>query len=327
MNEPLISVIVPIYKAEKYLSRCVDSIINQTYKNLEIILVDDGSPDNCPKICDEYASIDNRIKVYHIENGGSGKARNIGFKYSTGDFISYIDSDDIFSKNFILELYKNFETDIDIVECEYVTFCHIDEISFSSECLGIKGTVYNNENAMKEHILDKKFRQVIWNKLYRRNVICNINFPENKGIDDEYWTYQVIANSRKLVHMESKLYAYRQQSDSIMHTLSIKNRLQTIEAKCIRHKFICKNFSNLELISGCSINNIYMYQLQFVSREFNKNEYCEFRLLSKNLISSYEINKKKYYYSDDFNGNLWRKLFRIFPNFTVNIRNLLKIGL
>ena len=94
---PLISVIVPIYNVEKYLDRCVDSIINQTYKNLEIILVDDGSPDNCPQMCDDYAKKDSRIKVVHKENGGLSDARNVGMEVATGEYVSFIDSDDYIS--------------------------------------------------------------------------------------------------------------------------------------------------------------------------------------------------------------------------------------
>ena len=97
---PLISVIVPIYKVEKYLDRCVESLINQTYKNLEIILVDDGSPDNSPAMCDNYAIKDSRVKVIHLQNGGAGRARNIGFSVSTGNFISFVDSDDLLNLEF-----------------------------------------------------------------------------------------------------------------------------------------------------------------------------------------------------------------------------------
>ena len=106
-KEPLISVIIPVYKVEKYLKRCIDSVINQTYKNLEIILVDDGSPDNCPKICDDYSKKDKRIKVIHKKNGGVSAARNKGLKLSNGDYIVFVDSDDWLEYNFVEEMLTN----------------------------------------------------------------------------------------------------------------------------------------------------------------------------------------------------------------------------
>ena len=108
-NEPLISVIIPVYKVEKYLNKCVDSVLNQTYKNLEIILVDDGSPDKCPEICDEYAKKDDRIKIIHKQNGGLSDARNVGIEKSTGEYITFIDSDDYVDSNYIEQLYKLFD--------------------------------------------------------------------------------------------------------------------------------------------------------------------------------------------------------------------------
>ena len=115
-----ISVIVPIYKTEQFLSKCIDSIINQTYKNLEIILVDDGSPDNCPKICDEYAKRDNRIKVIHKENGGLSSARNAGIEIATGDFSAFVDSDDWIDSDMYESLVKlSDEYNADIAECGY----------------------------------------------------------------------------------------------------------------------------------------------------------------------------------------------------------------
>ena len=121
--QPLISVIVPIYNVEKYLDRCVGSIINQTYKNLEIILVDDGSPDNCPQMCDDYAKKDSRIKVVHKENGGLSDARNAGMKVATGEYVSFIDSDDYISLDFYETLLETIvDNDSDIVECSVVKF-------------------------------------------------------------------------------------------------------------------------------------------------------------------------------------------------------------
>jgi glycosyltransferase involved in cell wall biosynthesis len=126
-----ISVIIPIYNVEKYLSVCLESVINQTYQNLEIILVDDGSTDACPKICDDYATKDNRIKLIHKKNGGLSDARNIGVKHATGDLISFVDSDDVLSLYFYEKLINILEeNDADIVECGFRKFYNEKELSF-----------------------------------------------------------------------------------------------------------------------------------------------------------------------------------------------------
>ena len=118
--EQLVSIIVPIYNVEKYIKECIDSIINQTYKNLEIILVDDGSPDCCPKICDEYSKKDKRIKVIHKENGGLSSARNAGLDVAKGEYVSFIDSDDVVDEKFIETLYNLcIENNCDISECNF----------------------------------------------------------------------------------------------------------------------------------------------------------------------------------------------------------------
>lgn len=324
--EPLISVIVPIYKVEEYLSRCVDSIINQTYNNLEIILVDDGSPDNCPKICDDYAKRDNRIKVLHLENGGAGAARNFGFMKSNGDYISYIDSDDVLEKHFFEALISNFSDSVDIVECESVKFHTSDEILFPDFNVSAKVEEFRMLDSMLEHIKDRYFKQVIWNKLYRRNVVAGVLFPENRGIDDEYWTYQVIGNSRMLKHINLALYAYRQQEKSIMHNLNINRRLQAIEAKCIRHEYICNKLPELEVYSLESIVNIYMFHLQAMQR-IDKNNYSIFKKNAENTLQENNIQLHvRCFKSETVPQNFWMNLFICFPNLTVKIRNFLKIG-
>lgn len=168
--EEKISVIVPIYKVEDYLHRCVESIINQAYTNLEIILVDDGSPDNCPKICDEYAEKDSRIKVIHKENGGLSDARNTGLLVATGEYISFIDSDDYIDIN----MYKSIitymeEHDLDIAECG-IKHVYNNKIK-QNDKLDKSIHVFNSEEALKELMLERRFHQTVWNKLYKTKLI------------------------------------------------------------------------------------------------------------------------------------------------------------
>ena len=130
---PKVSIIVPIYKVEKYLNRCIDSILNQTYKNIEVILVDDGSPDRCGAICDNYSKIDKRIKVIHKKNEGLAEARNAGIKIATGEYISFVDSDDFINKNMYKVLYENaIKYDADISMCQFKYIYPDDMIDESS---------------------------------------------------------------------------------------------------------------------------------------------------------------------------------------------------
>lgn len=212
----LISVIVPIYKVEKYLEQCLDSILKQSYNNLEIILVNDGSPDNCGKICDEYAKKDNRIKVIHKENGGLSSARNAGLDIATGEYISFIDSDDCVAENFIETLYKLcIENNCDISECDFLRF--ENEICTNKMKINVEThTSYEMQSRLDEYEFSVR-GVVVWNKLYKKYLYQNIRFPVGKINEDEYTTYKVLYNCKTLIcTTNQELYYYRINSNSIM---------------------------------------------------------------------------------------------------------------
>ena len=319
---PLISVIIPVYKVEKYLDISVESIVNQTYYNLEIILVDDGSPDNCPAMCDAWGKKDNRIKVIHQKNSGSGAARNIGLEKAKGDIISFVDSDDYIALGMYESLLKYMTDEIDIVECAYVTTWK-DNIIFDKQVNNIQ--IYSAEEAMEEHILDHYFRQVIWNKIYRRSVIRDIRFPVGKKIDDEFWTYQVIAQARKLARTACRMYAYRQQSDSVMHKTFTLDRLQAIDAKCQRLALLQNKFP--KLCSQARVNLWYtcLYLGQMSLKYMNKRERnVAFEILNKTR-KKYSITLK-----DVKNINTMQQIWMLFAKISIKntckIRNYLRIG-
>lgn len=286
--DELISVIVPVYKVEKYLDQCISSIVNQTYKNIELILVDDGSPDRCPDICDVWGKKDKRIKVIHQQNSGGGQARNRALDVASGEMIAFVDSDDYISPIMFEFLHDQFLDDVDIVECN---FCEVHDGNalFSNKNDPFETRLFTAEEAMIENIEDHIFRQLIWNKLYRRSVIKNIRFPIDKKIDDEFWTYQVLGNARKLVYTDKILYAYRQQYDSVMHLLSTDKRLEAIEAKIQRHEYICKFMPNLEAESLCNIWFTCIYQGQLMLKTMNKNEYCNMWNKIEKILREYPI--------------------------------------
>lgn len=319
----LISIIVPVYKTESFLSECVSSIVKQTYPNLEIILVDDGSPDKCGSICDEWGKRDNRIKVLHIENGGAGRARNIGISVARGDYIAFVDSDDYLAPIMYERLLENFDEDIDIVECEYRTSSLISEQCDMSDKKGKR--IYSTSEAMKEHIQDRYFKQIIWNKLYRRKVIEGISFPEGMLIDDEFWMYRVIGGANKLIRIDDCLYFYRQQTDSVMHMAFSLKRLQAIEAKKARLSYIETNFPSLysEAHENLWFTCLYLGQmsLKYLSNYEARLALVEIMKTVKGFpLSISEISELSP------RNRIWGLFSRISFKATCKVRNLFNIG-
>lgn len=241
-----ISIIIPIYNVEKYLSQCLDSVINQTYHNLEIILVNDGSTDSCPQICEEYAAKDNRIKVIHKQNGGLSDARNAGLKIATGDFISFVDSDDLLSFGFYEALVRTaLDSNADIAECGFYKFEENEEVNLSKNSTGNPPEIFDTEIALKL-LMEGPLSVVVWNKIYKKEIISDILFPINRINEDVYWTYKVFGKAKKIVKIQDELYFYRQQSASIMGEKYSLKRLDGLEAFEERILYIKEHFPNLE---------------------------------------------------------------------------------
>lgn len=240
---PLISVIVPVYKVEAYLDRCIRSITEQTYRNLEIILVDDGSPDRSGAICDAWAVKDSRVRVIHKENNGAGAARNTGLDAARGAIISMIDSDDYLERHMYAHLYSLMKEDVDIAECA-IGMTDSDDMSMDDGTDAQIVTV-NAQEAMRLHIRDELFCQTPPNKLYRRETIGEARFPVGNLIDDEFFTYKTIGRARKLAHSSACMYAYRQQPGSAMHKPYSIRRLQGLDAKQQRLAYLMQNMPEL----------------------------------------------------------------------------------
>ena len=256
-EHPLISVIVPVYNVEKYLRRCLDSIVNQTYKNLEIILVDDGSVDNSGNICDEYAVKDKRIQVIHKENGGLSSARNKGLDIINGEYVSFIDSDDYVDNSFIEKLYTIcINNNVDIAQCDFSEFG-------ANGCDLQNDVIKNNkytQNELQEKIYTKTGYKsiVVWNKLYKCYIYRDLRFPFGKVHEDEFTTYKAFFVCKTpIVITNEKLYYYRVNPDSIMRKKFNLNRLDVLEAFEERINFFKEkkqeNLSYLALIGYSSI--------------------------------------------------------------------------
>ena len=208
-----LSVIVPVYKVEPYIHKCVDSILEQTYTNLEVILVDDGSPDNCGKICDEYAAKDKRVKVIHKKNGGLSDARNAGIDISTGDIIGFIDSDDYIEARMYQEMIDYMEhNNLDIV-CADTNQVKGNKIKFKPRYK--KNYVWNKQEALSE-ILNGNLDNAAWNKIYKREIIGNTRFQQGRVYEDVATIYKFIYNADKVGYLSKPYYYYVKRKGSIV---------------------------------------------------------------------------------------------------------------
>lgn len=243
MTTPLISVIVPVYRVEEYLERCVKSILSQTYKNLEVILVDDGSPDQCPAICDACAEKDARVKVIHQENKGLSGARNAGIDAASGEYLAFVDSDDYVSLHFIEELYQLLQdTGCAIGQCRfsYVKGDGLVEEGDSAFC------IYRGESLMEQLYGPEEKATcfvVAWNKLYRAELFkeTGIRYPEGRIHEDEATTYRLFHEAKKLAFLDRALYGYYTENGGSITSVFSAKRLQWLTAHEERIAFFKKN--------------------------------------------------------------------------------------
>ncbi len=229
----MISVIVPVYQVEDYLENCVQSILNQTYTDLEIILVDDGSKDNCPAMCDEFARKDKRIKVIHKENGGLSDARNRGLEAATGEYIAFVDSDDYIHP----EMYANMVAFLERNPDFNLVMCRYKKVEESDNELYLKQTAQDIRILQHKDFIEDMFSAqgyeeyvVVWNKLYRREIWQDLRFPIGKLREDEFVSYKFLYPQEKIGFFMDRTYHYRQRSGSIMQSSEIKAYWDNTEA-------------------------------------------------------------------------------------------------
>ena len=241
-----VSIIVPIYKVEKYLKRCVDSLLNQTYTNLEIILVDDGSPDHCGHLIDQYAKLDTRVKAFHKENGGLSDARNYGMQHVTGDYTIFVDSDDWIEQYAIetlIEACKAYQADIvqSAFYYSYNDYLLLDE-RYVSQTDGPQ--VLDNQTLMRELVINEKVKNFAWGKLYRTDLIRDLPFKKGVLFEDVFWAHKVMQRVKRYIILNSPMYFYVQREDSIVSTYTLKN-LDILRGLKERHVFIEKYYKDL----------------------------------------------------------------------------------
>ncbi|MDD3184949.1 MAG: glycosyltransferase, partial [Anaerostipes sp.] len=237
--EPLVSVILPVYKVEQYVETCIQSILNQTYQKLEIIIVNDGTPDQSMKIAEKVAKDDKRTIFINKENGGLSSARNAGLEVAQGEFVFFVDSDDKIHSKTIEILISEMKDDVDISVIAFkkvISLKENEDVIERAEFKYISGL-----DALKLYLDDNTAYWIVsWGKLYRKSLFENIRFPLGKIHEDEYTTYQLIYEARKVAYSNLEIYYYLQRSDSIKGSIDLSKRMHYMEALVLRNEFLKK---------------------------------------------------------------------------------------
>jgi len=294
----VVTVIVPVYKVEKYIHKCVDSVINQSYPYWELILVDDGSPDGCPAICDKYAENDERIIVLHKENGGQSSARNLALDYQLkGDFITFLDSDDFWHEKYLERLvYLQERYNADIVQCGGIKGT---EVTFPN----INNVVEVNEYDNHEIFLKKKANVLMWGKLFRKSLFEGIRMPVGLYNEDDWTAWKLYYRAKTIVVTTEKLYYYRYNPSSIMARLRKKTDLRYFAAYDERIGFFIntgeKDLEHCSRLQLCK-SLVLTYKNQMLTKE-------ERIKIKQKFNENWRVIKKS-----NFITNKFRVLFLIF---------------
>lgn len=241
----LISIIIPVYNVEKYLSECIESVITQTYTELEIILIDDESTDNSGKICDEYAVKDDRIKVIHQRNSGAAGARNAGLRIATGEYLAFVDSDDYLEK----DAYEYMVTQLDVNQADVIqcAFRNVFVNRVIDRIMLPEFQEFSARSFLRRLTVDWT-GGLLWDKLYRRSLFANVYFEEGHKIDDEFFTYQGLMNAEKILHSPKIIYNYRKRRSGIMLNYTFQQQivLDKLDYLSKRRKKIISRFPDLK---------------------------------------------------------------------------------
>lgn len=320
-----ISVIIPVYKVEQYLDSCLQSVVEQSYQNLEILLVDDGSPDGCPVLCDAWAEKDNRIRVIHKTNGGLSDARNVGFDASTGEYVAFIDSDDWLSPEMLERLYAAMQhDDSDIAACTVEMFW---EDGTPPSYLTVRtNCVMDTEQAEAAMLAESSLKQPVWYKLYRRSCITGIPFETGRQHEDVFWGYQVIGNARRVSVIDYVGYHYRQRENSIMSAAYSMKRLDAIEAYERRYAYLAEHFPSLEKKARVGIVSACVYHGQMVQRYLPSEDRKRAMSYLSGVVERYPLRHAEYA-DRKITHRLWLDLARLSLPATCKMKNRLGIGL
>ena len=253
-----VSVIVPVYRAERYLAVCVDSLLQQTHENLEIILVDDGSPDACGQICDAYAERDRRVRVLHQRNQGVSAARNAGVQLAGGDYIAFVDADDWTEPDYIEHMVRyaqSREADLVVCRCETPDMGITDPLELSGE------------EAVRELLYQKLFDTAPWSKLYCAEIAKAVPFPEGMFFEDLAVVCRMFGRAQKVVYSNSQLYHYRITPGSTMNSTDVQKLRDEMMAADMMYTYIRQEWPALKRAAGCRRFSAYCQALMKLPKD------------------------------------------------------------
>ncbi len=251
----LVSIIIPVYNVEKYVKRCFKSVSEQTYQNIEIIVVDDGSTDSSGKLCDEFSRAEKRAVVIHKENGGLSSARNVGMKMAKGEYITFLDSDDFLALDFVekaMLLCEKNSAEIAILDMAYIDESSNEEINGNAND---EVVVLSREDAIKESLYQKMFSCCAPGKMYRKTTLEGIEFPLNKLSEDLAVCHLILNNANSVVYSKRIGYYYRQQQNSIMHVFNSR-RLDALQWTSEIEAFCAEFYPNILHAAKCRSFNV-----------------------------------------------------------------------
>ena len=275
-----ISVIIPVYNVEQYLPACLDSLLSQSYRELEILLIDDGSTDSSGAICDAYAKKDYRIRVIHQKNGGAANAKNTGLRAATGKYLTFLDSDDYLEPDaYKYMLDRMMETDADVVQCAF-RLVYVDESQ--DVVMAKEPAVYGTQDYLLQYTKDWTCG-LLWDKLYRRELFQGILFEEGHKIDDEFFTYQGMMNANKVLRDPKIIYNYRQRGSSVVHipAAQAKRLMDKLDYLPQRRVKIAARFPELKQ----AFDYHYLNMLLLIARDEGATSYVVSRV--RRMIKAY----------------------------------------
>ncbi|MBT2678822.1 glycosyltransferase [Bacillus sp. ISL-35] len=311
----MITIIIPIYNSQRYLDKCLDSVINQSFSDIEIILVNDGSSDESGKICDEYKQKDSRIKVIHKENGGVSSARNVGLKMATGDFIGFVDSDDYINKEMFKVLFNDIkENDCDVSICNW--YYEIDGELRLDKTMLKDYKVLNNISAIEE-LLKDSFKGFLCNKLFKKELFSNVKFEHDLTMCEDYLAvYQVLKRAKRVSINPTPLYFYVMNTDSATfnanNNFNYKNHKSSEKVFRLIHEDILHNYFHLRKLAQFAVAR---------NSVITVCEICRSNIDDKGLLKSHKniIMVNIYSLLSGNKSNIKIKIYGLFIAFSANL--------
>lgn len=293
-----LSIIVPVYNVEKYLNKCIQSILNQTFKNFELILINDGSTDDSGVICDYYSNIDNRIRVIHKQNGGLSSARNAGINIARGKFIAFVDSDDyVHEKMYEILLSNAIKNSSDLVICDLEFVYAHNVCDTSKNIINIEIETLTNIEALNELYSPRGVNFVIaCNKIYRYELFKDIRYEEGRLHEDEFIIHKILYKTKKITYIPLKLYFYLQTENSITRSAFNIKKLDIVCAHKQRIEYF-KNINQIDLQHKAENFYVQAFFSNYLKARLDKTNYKEINNLKKDFFMSFKTLLKNPFYN------------------------------